>query len=323
VDVRGQVLHLAANAQCAGTGLAGVGTTTQCPVAVPLGNFEYSVRVPRTNERRPDPRFSTNTFVSNNAWTYYNGLQATWAKRLSKGLTFQAAYTWSKAIDTTSEATNLGVSASSGGDSNITGNSAQVSRGLSHFDTRHRLTFFSTYQLPFWRNSRGAIDEKGLKPGVIFGGWTIATVVKLSSGTPFTVSNSNGFGDLNFDGFTELRPALVDPSVLGQRINNLSQRLAASAFRTPTVTDFGCCMLGRNTFFGDGVKNVDLGIYRTFHMPWENQRLLFRADLFNAFNHVQYAFPNTDLAAATFGRIIATANQYSPRIVQFSLRYQF
>lgn len=323
-DVRGQVLRLAANAQCAGTlTVSGINTTAQCPVAVPIGNLEYSLRLPRTNERRPDGRFSTNTFVSNNAWTYYNGLQATWTKRLTRGLSFQAAYTWSKSIDTTSEATNLGVSASSGGDSNITGNSARVSRGLSHFDTRHRFTFFSTYQLPFWRNSRGVVDEKGLRPGAIFGGWSIATVVKLSAGTPFTVFNTNGFGDLNFDGFTELRPALVDPSVLGRRITNLSQQLPASAFRTPVVSDFGCCLLGRNTFFGDGVKNVDLGIYRTFRMPWENHRLLFRADLFNAFNHVQYAFPNTDLAAATFGRIISTANQYSPRVLQFSMRYQY
>lgn len=324
VDVRGQVLHLAANAQCAGTlTVQGIAATTLCPVAVPIGDLEYSLRLPRTNERRPDGRFSTNTFVSNNAWTYYHGLQATWDKRLSKGLAFQAAYTWSKAIDTTSEATNLGVSASSGGDTNITGNSARVSRGLSHFDTRHRFTLFSTYELPFWKDSRGFFDEKGLKPGAIFGGWTIATVVKLSKGTPFTIFNSNGFGDLNFDGFTELRPALVDPSVLGRRITNLSEQLPASAFRTPTVADFGCCLLGRNTFFGDGVKNIDLGIYRTFRMPWENHRVLFRADLFNAFNHVQYAFPNTDLASATFGRIISTANQYSPRLLQFSLRYQY
>jgi hypothetical protein len=177
--------------------------------------------------------------------------------------------------------------------------------------------------LPFWKNSRGAIDEKGLKPGVIFGGWTVATVVKLSSGTPFTVSNSSGFGDLNFDGFTELRPVLVDPSILGRRFTNLSQQIPASAFRTPTVADFSCCILGRNTFFGDGVKTIDLGIYRTFPMPWENHRLLFRADLFNAFNHGQFAFPNPDLASVTFGRIISTANLYSPRVLQFSLRYQY
>jgi hypothetical protein len=324
VDVRGQTLHVAADPQCAGTlTVQGIAATTLCPVAVPIGNLEYSLRLPRTNERRPDGRFSTNTFVSNNAWSYYNGLQVDWQKKLSRGLSFQAGYTWGKAIDTTSEATNLGVSASSGGDTNITGNSARASRGLSHFDTRHRFTFFSTYNLPFWRNSKGVFDEKGLRPGAIFGGWTVATVVKLSKGTPFTIFNSGGFGDLNFDGFTELRPALADPSVLGRQISNLSERLPASAFRTPTVKDFGCCLLGRNTFIGDGVKNVDLGIYRTFRMPWEGHRLLFRADLFNAFNHVQYAFPNTDLAAATFGRIISTANQYSPRVLQFSLRYQY
>ncbi len=327
VDVRGQTLRLAANPQCAGTlTVSGIAATTLCPVAVPIGNLEYSLRLPRTNERRPDGRFSTNTFVSNNAWTYYHGLQAEWTKRLSRGLTFQAAYTWSKAIDTTSEATNLGVSASSGGDTNITGNAARDSRGLSHFDTRHRLTFFGTYNLPFWRNSKGFVDEKGLRPGAIFGGWTISTVVRLSKGTPFTIFNSNGFGDLNFDGFTELRPALVDTSILGRRFNDLhdpSQQIPASAFRTPTVADFGCCLLGRNTFFGDGLKTVDLGIYRTFRMPWENHRILFRADLFNAFNHVQYSFPNPDLASSTFGRIISTANQYGPRVVQFSLRYQY
>jgi len=85
VDVRGQTLRLAANPQCAGTlTVSGITATTLCPVAVPIGNLEYSLRLPRTNERRPDGRFSTNTFVSNNAWTYYHGLQAEWTKRLSR-----------------------------------------------------------------------------------------------------------------------------------------------------------------------------------------------------------------------------------------------
>ncbi|HXG82993.1 MAG TPA: carboxypeptidase regulatory-like domain-containing protein, partial [Pyrinomonadaceae bacterium] len=71
-DVRGQTLRLAADAQCAGTGLTGIAATTLCPVAVPLGANEYSVRVPRLNERRPDGRFGTNTIVANGAWSYYN-----------------------------------------------------------------------------------------------------------------------------------------------------------------------------------------------------------------------------------------------------------
>ncbi|HWS90375.1 MAG TPA: carboxypeptidase regulatory-like domain-containing protein [Pyrinomonadaceae bacterium] len=327
VDPRGQVLRLAADPMCAGTGLPSIPTTALCPVAVPIGPLEYSVRLPRVNERRPDPRFTTNTFVSNDAWTYYNGLQAQWEKKYSHGLSFQASYTWSKSIDTTSEATNLGVAASSGNDSNILGNSARVSRGLSHFDTRHRLTAFATYRLPFFRDSRGLLDEKGLKLGAFLQDWTVSTVVKLASGTPFSVINSGGFGDLNFDGFTETRPVPLDLSLLGANLDRpaagTTRLIEPTAFRAPRVSDFGCCMLGRNTFFGDGVQNVDLGIYRTFRMPWESHRLHFRADLFNAFNHVQYSFPVGDLAAATFGRIIQTANTYSPRVVQLSFRYQY
>jgi outer membrane receptor protein involved in Fe transport len=326
VDTRGQTLRPAADPQCAGTGLPNIPTTALCPAAVPIGPLEYSVRLPRVNERRPDPRFTTNTFVSNDAWTYYNGLQATLEKRYSHGLGFQSSYTWSKSIDTTSEATTLGGSASSGGDSNILGNSARDSRGLSHFDTRHRLTTFVTYQLPFFKGSRGLFDDEGLKPGALLGGWTVSAVVKLASGTPFTVNNSGGFGDLNFDGFTETRPVLLNQGLLGGNFDlpaGATPLIPAAAFRAPTVRDFGCCVLGRNTFFGDGVKNVDLGVYRTFRMPWESHKLMFRADLFNALNHVQYSFPNPDLASATFGRIITTANLYSPRVVQFSFRYQY
>ena len=55
---RGQVIRVAANAECAGTNGTTVAFTTACPVVVPIGTLEYSLRVPRTNERRPDPRYS-------------------------------------------------------------------------------------------------------------------------------------------------------------------------------------------------------------------------------------------------------------------------
>ncbi len=95
-DVRGQVIRPAADFICAGTGLSGVATTAQCPVAVPIGAFEYSYRVTRTNERRPNGLYTTNLATSNAAWSYYHGLQVEWTKRLSHDLNFQAAYTWSE-----------------------------------------------------------------------------------------------------------------------------------------------------------------------------------------------------------------------------------
>lgn len=311
-DVRGQVLHPAANIFCAGTGLAGVATTTQCPVAVPLGNLEYSFRVPRTNERRPNPLNSTNLAVSNGSWSYYHGLQVEWVKRLSYNFTFQAAYTFSKAIDTTSEATFVGA-----GDSNQTGNDARSARALSRFHTPHRFTFFGTYRTPWFRNDRGFF-------GQVLGGWQLSTVVKLAKGTPFTVITTGV--DLNLDGFAESRPIILDPSILGRSVTEPASAtisLPSSAFRQLTTSDFGASILGRNTFFGDGVKSVDFGIFKNFPMPWEGHRLTLRADLFNAFNHVQYGFPTTDITNVNFGRILGTATSYSPRTIQVSLRYQY
>lgn len=316
-DVRGQTLRPAANVQCAGTGLTGLNPTTLCPVAVPLAANEYSFRVPRINERRPDGRFGTNTIVSNGAWSYYNGLQIEYKKRLSRRLSASAAYTWSKAIDTTSEATTVGV-----GDSNVNGPDSRQSRALSRFHTPHRFTLFAAYQSPFFNNRTDFV-------GQILGGWNISAVWKFAHGTPFTVVNSGGFGDLNFDGFTEIRPAVVDPSILGRRINNPETSVASlprEAFRAPVVNDYSCCVLGRNTFYTDGTNNVDLSFYKTFRLPFgeqSNHRIVFRADLFNAFNKVQYGFPNPDLASVNFGRILGEATTYLPRNVQFSLRYVF
>ncbi len=85
-------------------------------------------------------------------------------KRLSDGINFQAAYTFSKAIDTTSEATAVGT-----GDTNQTGNGTRTARGLSRFHTPHRFTLFGTYRLPFFIKRADWI-------GQILGGWQASMV---------------------------------------------------------------------------------------------------------------------------------------------------
>jgi hypothetical protein len=98
--------------------------------------------------------------------------------------------------------------------------------------------------------------------------------------------------------------------------------LPRAAFRVAGFGDYDK-LVGRNTFFGDGYARFDFGLHKSFRMPVEGHRLVFRAELFNAFNHVQYGFPTADLASATFGRIVGLANTYEPRTLQFALRYQF
>ncbi len=314
VDVRGQTLRLAADPICAGTGLPGIGVTTTCPVAVPIGPNEISLRLPRTNERRPDGQFNTNTVISNNVWSYYHGLQLEWNKNPSQGLFVQASYTLSKAIDTTSEATAVGA-----GDSNATGPDVRAARALSRFHTPQRLTLFTSYELPWLKRRKDFL-------GQAFGGWKTSVVMKMVAGTPFTISNVGGLGDLNFDGFTDSRPVLLDNSLLGKTFNNPNtslDQIPRAAFRVATPSDYGCCVLGRNTFFVDGTRNFDLSLFKTFKLPFERHSLVVRADMFNAFNHVQYGFPSLDIGNANFGRLTGTANSYAPRNVQFSMRYVF
>lgn len=313
VDVRGQTLRLAADFLCAGTGLAGVATTATCPNAVPLAANEYSFRVPRTNERRPNGNFTTNTTVSNGSWSYYHGMQIEFTKRLSNGLNFQANYTVSKSIDTTSEATFVGT-----GDTNQTGNGTRTSRGLSRFHTPHRFTVFGTYRLPFFQTRKDWI-------GQALGGWVASMVFRASHGTPFTVINGSG-ADLNLDGFAETRPVLIDPNLYGRVINrrdSAQNQLPRTGFRAPTAADFGCCVLGRNTFYVDGSEVVDFAFTKVFPLWFEGHRMTVRADMFNAFNHVQYGFPNPDFTSATFGAITGTSTSYLPRRIQVSLRYNF
>jgi hypothetical protein len=148
--------------------------------------------------------------------------------------------------------------------------------------------------------------------------------VKLTSGTPFTVIDLGG-GDIDWDGFSENRPILVDDSVDGRTIDDQgsSQRdLPRSAFRRATPDDSVDDLVGRNTFFTDGVRNVDLGVYKTFLLPWDHA-LSVRFEVFNVFNRVQFGFPTNDFNSANFGLILGASNQYLPRIIQLGARYSF
>jgi len=96
-DLRGKYINrIAADVQCAGTGfIPGVNVNAACPVPVPIADDEISFRVPRTNERRPDPRYSSNLIISNGAESWYDGLQVELVKKYSHGLSFTANYTYS------------------------------------------------------------------------------------------------------------------------------------------------------------------------------------------------------------------------------------
>jgi hypothetical protein len=308
----GSPWKIAADFACAGTGyVSGVNVSTTCPNKVPIADNEISRVVPRTLARRPNPNYGTILVVKNLAKSWYNAGQFEFETGLLHGLMGRMTYTYSKALDTGSEATYVG-----SGDVNgfpVADNYKDYKRGLSRFDTRHRLTITGSYAIPLFNNARDWV--KGA-----FGGWQLSTVVRVASGTPFTIVDS-GAWDFDFDGQTAARPIVVDPKYAGgwhiNDPNTSKSKMPSGAFRRATVGDDPSMLAGRNTYFVDGQRALDLGLYKTFPMV-RGTSLMVRLDAFNVLNNEVFGFPNNDFASATFGTLNTT--NYTPRVLQLGFR---
>ena len=290
---------------------------------------------PRTNQRRPDPRYSSVYVISNNSWSYYNALRLRIEKRYTHGLQWQVAYSFSKSIDTGSDVTGPVTTTEQG--------SARSLRGLSDFDQRHRVNLNFSYRLPFYAKARGF-------RGGVLGGWTVSGNDTFASGNPFSVSA--GY-DYNADGVSADRPILLDPSIYGRSVDNartdsatgrqisVAQLPLAAFFPTistpSTARPFdpggsGKDSIGRNTFFSQGLLNIDAGVYKSFRVR-EGQALTFRAELYGLTNTPHFAQPTASVLSATFGRISSTYNPFnyvgasrsdaSSRVIQLALRFTF
>jgi hypothetical protein len=254
-DAAGSQYVVAADWRCAGTGGAGLPTNATCPAAVPIAANEISLRVPRTNERRPDARYTTNLIVDNVADSSYHAGQLELETGLIRDFQGRFTYTFSKALDSGSEAT-----ASGAGDINIfPPEYEQYKSGLSRFDTRHRFTMTGSYALPFYREREGFL-------GALLGGWQISTVLRMASGTPFTIIDT-GAVDIDFDGVANQRPVVVDSKYAGgwhvNNPNTSQQEMPASAFRRAVITDNVNDLIGRNTYYTDGREQLDLGLSKS------------------------------------------------------------
>ncbi|CAN5771714.1 hypothetical protein BH20ACI3_BH20ACI3_32590 [soil metagenome] len=258
--------------------------------------------------RRPNPRIGNVLEISSRFSSHYHGLQTTVTRRLSRGLAFQAAYTWAKAIDNTSLPTGFFTIP---GQASRPQNSRdlQAERARSAFDVRQRFVTSYIYELPFLKNQKGVVSY-------LFGGWKLNGIAALQSGYPFTVIDT---GDPNRDTVADNDRTNVirDPNFpSGQRTPERWFDTAAFARFTPP--SFGNA--SRNIVDADGIINFDMGLTKDF-MLGEQRRLEFRWEVFNIFNHPNFAAPVNDFNAASFGRVLRTSTP--ERQMQFGLKFLF
>ena len=256
--------------------------------------------------------------------SFYNGFNASVRKRYNYGLTFQAAYTYGKAIDDSSSF-GLGLNV-------VDANNLKDERGLADFDVRNKFALSLLYNTP---------RLQGNKFLSFLSSWELCAITILQSGSPYSVYCDAPFNpvlspagkvigntgcDYNGDGFNWDRPNA--PAFAAYQHYDKQQFLngifPVSAFPVPGLGVEG--NLGRNMFYGPGYANVNFNVVKHFPLHWlgEQGMLDFRTEFFNFFNRTNLSTPQTggtwDLTSSQFGK---ATTALGGRNIQFGVRVQF
>jgi hypothetical protein len=253
------------------------------------------------------PVFS-NIFTENTvAHSNYNSLQILLDKHFSKGLQFQAAYTYSKSLDNASSF-----------ESSLNPVNLNATYGPSLFDARHRFVFSYVWELPVPK-------FEGFK-GQLLNGWQVSGIVTFQTGFPVRITSSDDVeefystffeapGEPNWaPGYTPGNLVKWDP----RKHNGLA--FDPNEFTNSTVAPGTIGNAPRSICCQPGIANFDMGFFKGFQLR-ERLRMEFRSEMYNIFNHTQlYSVDGNISDGPTFG---LAQKARDPRQFQFALKFLF
>jgi hypothetical protein len=274
---------------------------------------------------RPFPGYANVWFFENIGRADYNALQIQANRRFAKRLQFGAAYTFSRSRDFTSDSETG------------TGSNMQVATyqdpavwnyGLSSYDQPHVFVINYTWDLPkastAWNNAvtRALLDD-----------WQVSGLSTFASGTPVNVTFTTTDGaDITGGGDTTRAPRgggvplLVGDPNLPPSQRSLLAWFNTAAFARPPRGNPGTSP--KDVVRGPGINNSDITVFKNIPLANSQRRLQFRWEMYNVFNHTQFAA--VDSAARfdaqgnqvnqRFGQVITTR---APRVMQVAIRFVF
>lgn len=251
--------------------------------------------------RRPFSNFGSGILRDDGGNSNYNALQVKAEKRYSAGLTFLVSYTWSKSIDESSSDIDNGAQDNK---------NLRAERAVSDYDFPHILVASGTYNLPFGQGRR-FLNTKSIGSSIL-GGWELGAIMTARSGPPFTPMIST---DNAGTGTYTLRPNRIGSGKLDNRTPN--KWFNAADFTMPDAYTYGNS--GRNILRAPGLETLDLTLMKDIPVT-ERVKAQFRAEFFNALNHVNYGGPNNLIDTADAGAIYSAGD---PRILQFAIKVIF
>lgn len=233
----------------------------------------------------------------------YNSLQLKLQKRVSKGLDFIAAYTWSKALDN-----------GEGGYNFADNYNVRNDHGPATFDRTHAFTLIHNWELPFGKGRR-YMSNANRAADAVAGGWRFSGITTIYSGIAFTPTLSNG-ASVNAD-FNYFRPDLIgNPNVSNQSaalwFNPAAYSAPSEPYRNGTA--------GKGSLRGPGVAVLNLSLSKEFTIV-EAKTIEFRWENFNALNHVNLGPPANTVDVSGAGQITSTSNPM--RQMQLALHFRF
>jgi Carboxypeptidase regulatory-like domain/TonB dependent receptor-like, beta-barrel/TonB-dependent Receptor Plug Domain len=221
-----------------------------------------------------------------NADSFYDSLQLGLKKGLSHGLQLQAAYTWSKSIDTSS------VEFTSNEFSNSTNIPVpfdpRVNRGPSDFNLTHNFSGNFLWTIP------SPAAWKGVQE-FLASGWQFGGILTASSGTPFSVGITGDRAGSKMGSDSAQRPVRVSSPECSTLTNagNPNHYIKTQCFTFPAANII-YNIVGRNALTGPGFMTLDFSLFKNHSVARisENFKVQFRAEFFNMLNRPNFAAPN-------------------------------
>jgi predicted porin len=270
---------------------------------------------------RPYPAFGDIQWMENRVASDYNSVQTRLEKRFSNGVTALVSYTWGRAITDAPDH----ISTSGGGAGIDTGTfrepqdsyNLKADRGPAEFDVTHRLVASYIWELPFGRGRRFGGNWNPVTD-LLLGGWQLSGIHVVQSGLALTAT-LGGSTVLNIGGERRARPNLVGDPELPASERTTARWFNTDAFQAfdPAPQAFGSAGVG--IMRGPGYSNFDFTLAKNIHVTSERY-FQFRAEVFNAFNRVNFGPPNIARESSGFGQILTAGNA---RIIQFGLKFYF
>ena len=258
----------------------------------------------------------------------YNALQASLTKRFSHAGIVQVAYTWAKLLsDTDNTSSFLDGQGGTGLVQDLYNLKAEKS--VSQQDLRHNFVANYGLDLPFGHGQMFLSQINSVTNSIV-GGWRVNGITTLRSGVPIALTANPNTLAQDFGGGTPgfgvgsgiIRPNYTpgcSKTVSGNRSVRAVQWFNTSCFTQPGPFEYGNEPRVDTDLRAAGLVNFDFSANKSFNVT-EQARLKFSAEIFDLFNHPQFAEPGVGLGPS-FGVVNHQSNL--PRTVQLALRLSY